>query len=181
MPRSKGTKAGAMAVGTESGSASRRATVLVGETCSEEGERGVEIEEEDDEDDDDEKGRFSWLPPTAVGGLLPGLPWALHKPRPIAPKIQRRMSRPIIHTTAEKPRLPFRVFLSHELSFWRVSSPATILNLRQKSSPFCPRLGNSVSSVFPRMIFCVSANFTSRERVGDGGRAKAGDMGVEGG
>lgn len=38
------------------------------------------------------------------------------------------------------------------LSFLPASSCTTMLNLRQKSSPFSPRLGSSVSSLPPRMI-----------------------------
>ena len=61
-----------------------------------------------------------------------------------------------------------------------MSSFATMLNRRQKSSPLWPRRGITVSSVSPRMIGVCAANLTSRE-VAVVGRAKMGAMGVMGG
>ena len=70
------------------------------------------------------------------------------------------------------------VFSSHELVFFLPpSSRTTMLNRRQKSSLFCPRLPRGTSSLCPRMIE-FDSNLIS---AGFGGRAKAGVMGVEGG
>lgn len=76
------------------------------------------------------------------------------------------------------------VFSNQELSRVPVlcSSLATILNLRQKSSPASPRLGSKTSSEFPRMIGSAVANLTPSRGAGDfGGRVKAGTMGDTGG
>jgi len=59
-------------------------------------------------------------------------------------------------TQRERRFEPERVLRSHELSFsaygFLLSSFATILNLLQKSSPFSPLEGNSVSSELPLII-----------------------------
>lgn len=73
------------------------------------------------------------------------------------------------------------------LSFFRLSSLATMLNLRQKSSPFSPREGRSVSSEFPLIMGFrgVATPSLNAMLVGvglfDAGRMNAGVIGVTGG
>lgn len=62
---------------------------------------------------------------------------------------------------------------------------ATMEKRRQKSSPFSPREGKRVSSVFPRMMGRARGSFSENlmdDGEGEGvGRMKAGVMGVIGG